>query len=99
MKEKLVWFLGGGIFFFLLFVLFGGLYTITPPNGSVDVAYKMNRLTGKVWLVKTYSKQAGPIRVLTAREAEVEKTKQIAESDLPALAAQEAAAASGRPRR
>lgn len=96
MKEKLVWFVSGGVFFFLLFVLFGGLYTITTPNGPVDTAYKINRLTGKVWLVKTYSKQVGPIRVLAAREALVEKTKDISESDIPQLAAQEVSAANRR---
>lgn len=90
MKEKVLWFISGGIVFFLLYVLFGGLYIITPPNGPVDAAYKMNRLTGKVWLVKTYSKQVGPIRVIAAREAEVERTKQFSESDLPPVPMQEA---------
>ena len=84
--RELFWFIGGGIVFFLLFIAFGGLYTITTPNGPVDSAYKINRLTGRVWLVKTYSKQVGPIRVLAAREAEVEKTKQFSESDIPAVA-------------
>ena len=86
MRKELFWFIGGGIVFFLLFIVFGGLYTITTPNGPVDSAYKINRLTGRVWLVKTYSKQVGPIRVLAAREAEVEKTKQFSESDIPAVA-------------
>jgi hypothetical protein len=39
----------------------------------------MNRITGKVWMVKTYSKQVGQVRVLAARVAEVEKTKDLAE--------------------
>lgn len=99
MKEKLLWFVSGGIAFFIVFLLFSGLYTITPPNGPVDTAYKMNRLTGRVWLVKTYSKQVGQIRVLAAREAEVEKTKQFSEADLPAVAMQEPVAASGGSRR
>lgn len=99
MKEKLLWFIGGGIAFFIVFLLFGGLYTITPPNGPVDTAYKMNRLTGRVWLVKTYSKLVGQIRVLAAREAEVEKTKQFSEADLPAIALQEPVPASGSGRR
>ena len=99
MREKLLWFICGGIAFFLLFSLFGGLYTITPPNGPVDSAYKMNRLTGRVWLIKTYTKQVGPIRVLAARQAEVEKTKQISESDLPAVAMQEVNMPSGGRRR
>ncbi|OGP19243.1 MAG: hypothetical protein A2038_09075 [Deltaproteobacteria bacterium GWA2_57_13] len=88
MKEKLIWFVSGGIFFFLLFVLFGGLYTITPPNGMVDVAYKMNRVTGRVWLIKTYGKQVGPVRVLAAREAVVERTKDFGESDIAQLSTQ-----------
>jgi len=93
MKEKMFWFLGGGLacfvmFLLLGFLLLGGLYTITPPNGPVDTAYKINRLTGKVWLIKTYAKQVGPVRVLAARQAEVEKTKEITEADLPAVAMQ-----------
>ncbi len=99
MKEKIFWSIFGATGFFLLFLMFGGLYTITPPNGPVDTAYKMNRLTGKVWLVKTYGKQVGQIRVLTAREAEVEKTKQFSEADLPAVALQEPIPASGSSRR
>ncbi|MBI2360712.1 MAG: hypothetical protein HYV04_17705 [Deltaproteobacteria bacterium] len=89
MKEKLFWLFSGAIVFFVLFVLFGGLYTITAPNGTVDVAYKMNRLTGRVWLIKTYSKQVGPVRVLAAREAMVEKTKDFSEADISPVAAQE----------
>ena len=99
MKEKFTWFISGGIAFFVVFLLLGGLYTITPPNGPVDAAYKINRLTGRVWLVKTYSKQVGQLRVLTAREAEVEKTKQLSEADLPAVALQEPVPASGSGRR
>src|SRR5574341_1973717 len=89
MREKVLWFITGGLIIFLLFFLSGGLYTITTPNGPVDAAYKMNRLTGSVWLIKTYTKQVGPVRVLTARQAEVEKTKEVTESDLPAVAMQE----------
>ena len=99
MKEKFMWFISGGALFFILFLVSGGLYTITPPNGPVDTAYKMNRLTGRVWLVKTYSKQVGQTRVLAAREAEVEKTKQFSEADLPAVALQEPVPASGSGRR
>jgi hypothetical protein len=99
MREKLLWFISGGIVFFLIISFFGGLYTITPPNGPVDAAYKMNRLTGKVWLIKTYGKQVGPVRVLTAREAEVEETRQFSESDIPAIAAQESLPTSGGSRR
>src|SRR3989338_456474 len=99
MKERLTWFVGGGIAFFVVFLLLGGLYTITPPNGPVDAAYKMNRLTGKVWLVKTYSKQVGQVRVLAAREAAVGKTKEVTEADSPAVAAQQPMPTSGNSRR
>lgn len=81
-------FVGAGIVVFFLFISLGGLYTITGPNGPVDAAYKMNRLTGRVWLVKTYTRQVGDLRVLAAREAEVEKTKPIAEEDMPSVAMQ-----------
>jgi hypothetical protein len=91
MREKLGWPIVGVIVLFFLFLFSGGIYTITPPNGPVDTAYKMNRLTGQVWLIKTYSKQVGPIRVLAARQAEVEKTKEITEADIPAVASAEAA--------
>ena len=99
MKEKLTWFVSGGIAVFVAFLMLGGLYTITPPNGPVDAAYKINRLTGRVWLVKTYSKQVGQIRVLVAREAAVEKTKEFTEADFPAVAAQEPLRTSGGGRR
>jgi hypothetical protein len=78
----------------LLFVVSGGLYTITPPNGPVDTAYKINRLTGRVWLVKTYSKQLGQLRVLAAREPDVEKTKEITEADVSPIASAAAAQSS-----
>lgn len=99
MKERIAWFIGGAAFFLLVFILSGGLYTITPPSGPVDAAYKINRLTGRVWLIKTYSKQVGSLRVLTAREADVEKTKQIAESDFPAVAQEPLPASAGGRRR
>jgi len=68
--------------------LLGGVYTITPPSGPVDTAYKMNRFTGKVWLIKTYSKPMaqGQVRVLTAREAEVEKTRELKDDDVESFA-------------
>jgi len=90
MNQKMFWIsggvLGGGIAAFVIFMLLGGLYTITTPNGPVDTAYKINRLTGHVWLVKTYTKQVGDLRVLAAREAEVEKTQQLSEANLPPVA-------------
>lgn len=86
MKEKLLWFIGGGALIVVLSLASGGIYSITPPNGPVDTAYKVNRFTGQVWLIKTYSKQVGPIRMLAARQAEVEKTKEITEADVPPVA-------------
>jgi hypothetical protein len=86
-RDRVLWAVAGVIVLFFLFLVSGGLYTITPPNGAVDAAYVMNRLTGKVWLVKTYTKQVGQVRVLAARQAEVEKTKDIAdESDNTSVA-------------
>jgi hypothetical protein len=86
MKEKILWFIGGAFLIVVLSLVSGGLYTITPPNGPVDTAYKVNRFTGRVWLIKTYTKQVGPIRVLAARQADVEKTKEITEADVPPVA-------------
>jgi len=91
MKEKILWFIGGAVLLLVLSLAAGGIYTITPPNGPVDAAYKVNRFTGQVWLIKTYTKQVGPIRVLAARQADVEKTKEITEADVPPVAMTEAA--------
>lgn len=44
---------------------------------TVDTVYKLNRFTGNVWLIKTYDKQVGQMRVLAAREASVEATKDL----------------------
>jgi hypothetical protein len=88
LREKIFWTLGGAALALLLAFVIGGVYTITPPSGPVDAAYKMNRFTGKVWLVKTYAKPMaqGQVRVLVAREAEVEKTRDLKEDDLQAFA-------------
>ena len=86
MRERALWAVFGVMILFFLFLLSGGLYTITSPNGPVDTAYKMNRLTGKVWLIKTYAKQVGQIRVVSARQAEVEKTREVTEADVPPVA-------------
>jgi len=91
MKEKILWFIGGAVLILALSLASGGIYTITPPSGPVDAAYKINRFTGQVWLIKTYTKQVGPIRVLAARQADVEKTKEITEADVPPVAMTEAA--------
>ena len=86
MKERILWFMFGGALILVLSVASGGIYTISSPNGPVDTAYKINRFTGQVWLVKTYAKQVGQIRVVAARQAEVEKTRDLAEADLPPIA-------------
>lgn len=99
MAQRLGWLAAGIVLGFVLFLLAGGIYTITPPNGPVDTAYKLNRLTGKVWMIKTYSKQVGPVRVLAARQAEVEKTKDLGEGEVPALAAPEVPVSPTRARR
>ena len=91
MKEKILWFIGGAVLILAFSLVSGGIYAITPPNGPVDTAYKVNRFTGQVWLIKTYTKQVGPIRVLAARHADVEKTKEITEADVPPVAMTEAA--------
>jgi len=91
MKDKISWILVGGTLIFLLSFLSGGIYTVTSPNGPVDTAYKINRFTGQVWLIKTYTKQVGPLHVLAARQAEVEKTKEITEADVPPVALNESA--------
>ena len=91
MKEKVLWFITGGALILVLSLGSGGIYTITSPNGPVDAAYKINRFTGQVWLIKTYAKQVGQIRVLAARQAEVEKTRELTEADLPPIAMTEAA--------
>src|SRR6476620_12280358 len=86
--EKITWAGAGTVLVLLVAFLLGGVYTITPPSGPVDTAYKMNRFTGKVWLIKTYAKPMaqGQVRVLTAREAEVEKTRDLREDDVESFA-------------
>lgn len=85
--EKFFWAVGGAVVTLLLAIIIGGVYTITPPNGPVDAAYKINRFTGKVWLIKTYAKPMaqGQLRVIVAREAEVEKTRDLSEEDVQAF--------------
>jgi hypothetical protein len=48
-NEKVLWAAGGAILVPLVALIIGGIYTITPPNGPVDTAYKINRFTGNVW--------------------------------------------------
>ena len=86
-SEKLFWIFGAALFSLMLALTIGGVYSITPPNGPVDTAYKINRFTGKVWLLKTYAKPLaqGQIRVIAAREAEVEKTRELNEEEMQAF--------------
>jgi len=92
MQEKVLWAAGGAVLVLIVALFIGGIYTVTPPNGPVDTAYKINRFTGKVWLIKTYDKQVGQIRVMAAREAEVEPTKELnGDADLASIAMQHGA--------
>ena len=88
LNEKTAWAGAGAVLILLVAFLLGGVYTITPPSGPVDIAYKMNRFTGNVWLIKTYAKPVaqGQVRVLTAREAEVEKTRELKDDDIESFA-------------
>jgi hypothetical protein len=89
-NEKILWAAGGAILVLLVALIIGGIYTITPPNGPVDTAYKINRFTRTVWLIKTYSKPVGNLRVLAVREAAVELTKDLnGDADLSALTMQQ----------
>ncbi len=89
MKEKILFFFGASILLLVVSMMIGGIYAVTPPNGPVDTAYKVNRFTGKVWLLKTYDKRVGALRVLAAREAAVEPTRELnGDTTLPAVALQ-----------
>jgi hypothetical protein len=92
--EKMAWAGAGAALLLLVAFLLGGVYTITPPSGPVDTAYKMNRFTGTVWLIKTYAKPMaqGQVRVLTAREAVVEKTRDLKDDDVEMFAMTQPAA-------
>lgn len=90
MNEKIAWSAAGAVLILIVALMIGGIYTITPPNGPVDTAYKVNRFTGSVWMIKTYDKQVGAVRVLAARQAQVEPTKELnSDTDLPAVASQQ----------
>ena len=87
MQEKLSWAAGAAVLVLIVSLFIGGVYTVTPPNGPVDTAYKMNRFTGNVWLVKTYVKQVGQLKVLAARQASVEPTKDMdGDGNMPSVA-------------
>jgi hypothetical protein len=90
MQETVLWAMGGAVLVLIVALFIGGIYTVTTPNGPVDTAYKVNRFTGSVWMIKTYDKQVGQLRVLAAREARVEPTKElISDADVPQVALQE----------
>jgi len=87
MQEKIFWAAGAAVLVLIVSLFIGGIYTVTAPNGPVDAAYKMNRFTGNVWLVKTYVKQVGQLRVLAAREASVEPTQDLnGDANMPRVA-------------
>ena len=87
MQEKIFWAAGAAVLVLIVSLFIGGIYTVTAPNGPVDAAYKMNRFTGNVWLVKTYVKQVGQLRVLAAREASVEPTQDLnGDANMPSVA-------------
>jgi hypothetical protein len=87
MQEKIFWAAGAAVLVLIVSLFIGGIYTVTTPNGPVDTAYKMNRFTGSVWLVKTYVKQVGQLQVLAAREASVEPTKDMdGDANIPSVA-------------
>ena len=86
-QEKILWAVGAAVLVLIVSLFIGGIYTVTSPNGPVDTAYKINRFTGKVWLIKTYDKQVGQLRVLMAREAAVEPTQELnGDTNLPSVA-------------
>jgi len=87
MQEKMSWAAGAAVLVLTVSLFIGGIYTVTTPNGPVDTAYKINRFTGKVWLIKTYNKQVGQLSVLAAREASVEPTKDMdGDANMPSVA-------------
>ena len=87
LQEKLSWAAGAAVLVLIVSLFIGGIYNVTPPNGPVDTAYKINRFTGNVWLVKTYVKQVGQLRVLVAREASVEPTQDMSgDANMPSVA-------------
>lgn len=98
-RERILW--AGAALVLLVAFLLGGVNTITPPSGPLDAAYKINRFTGKVWLVKTYAKPVaqGQVRVLVAPEAEVEKTRELSAEDFQTFAKEQTAAPAAGARR
>lgn len=96
MRKDLIWVLlglaGGWLLIALLFVLLSGaLDRITAPDDSANSAYKVNPVTSLVWLVNTYTRQLGELHVLAAREAAVDETMPVADTDAPAVAMKQSA--------
>ena len=60
----------------------GGLHTITSPNGPWMRRIKNESPNGRPLVSKPYTKQVEDLPVLTAREAEVESTRQLTQADL-----------------
>jgi len=84
---KIFWAAGAAVLVLIVALFIGGIYTVTAPNGPVDTAYKINRFTGKVWLIKTYNKQVGQLSVMAAREASVEPTLEMnGDANMPSVA-------------
>ena len=84
---KIFWAAGAAVLLLIVALFIGGIYTVTAPNGPVDTAYKINRFTGKVWLIKTYNKQVGQLSVMAAREASVEPTLEMnGDANMPSVA-------------
>ena len=46
LNDKILWAGAAAVLVIFVAFLLGGVYTITPPSGPVDTAYKMNRFTG-----------------------------------------------------
>jgi len=87
MQEKIFWASGAAVLVLIVSLFIGGIYTVTSPNGPVDTAYKINRFTGNVWLIKTYNKQVGQLSVMAAREASVEPTLDMnGDANMPSVA-------------
>ena len=84
---KIFWAAGAAVLVLIVALFIGGIYTVTAPNGPVDTAYKINRFTGNVWLIKTYNKQVGQLSVMAAREASVEPTLEMnGDANMPSVA-------------
>ena len=90
MKEKILWFIGGAVLilaFSLASVEIYG-YSTQRPGGRGVQSQSLYRLG---LADQDLHQTGGPIRVLAARQADVEITKEITEADVPPVAMTEAA--------